>query len=107
MKRARFGTLRPQVQSLRAGSPSVAPLDDRHAGSSTARGYGYRWQKARARYLAAHPLCVECRKVGSVVVATVVDHITPHRGDADLFWDESNWQPLCKPHHDLKTGHGG
>jgi len=33
----------------------------------------------------------------------VVDHIVPHRGDRALFWDTSNWQPLCKPHHDAKT----
>ena len=31
------------------------------------------------------------------------DHIVPHRGDMRLFWDESNWQPLCKRHHDVKT----
>ena len=31
--------------------------------------------------------------------AGVVDHITPHRGDMRLFWDEGNWQSLCNPHH--------
>lgn len=36
--------------------------------------------------------------------ATVVDHIKPHRGDKALFWDEHNWQPLCKKCHDTKTG---
>lgn len=35
--------------------------------------------------------------------ATVVDHIVHHRGDKTLFWDESNWQPLCKKCHDKKT----
>ena len=38
-----------------------------------------------------------------LVPATVVDHIKPHRGDAKLFWDETNWQPLCKSCHDHKT----
>ena len=38
--------------------------------------------------------------------ATVVDHIIPHRGDKRLFWDEKNWQPLCKDCHDRKTGTG-
>lgn len=33
-------------------------------------------------------------------MATVVDHIVPHRGDPVLFWDERNWQPLCKRCHD-------
>ncbi|WP_415405336.1 HNH endonuclease [Tateyamaria sp. SN3-11] len=27
--------------------------------------------------------------------ATLVDHITPHKGDTNLFWDRTNWQPLC------------
>lgn len=35
--------------------------------------------------------------------AEVVDHIVPHRGDEKLFWDESNWQALCKRCHDSKT----
>ena len=36
-------------------------------------------------------------------MATVVDHIKPHRGDQKLFWDRSNWQPLCEHHHNVKT----
>ncbi|RKJ07590.1 HNH endonuclease, partial [Butyricicoccus sp. 1XD8-22] len=35
--------------------------------------------------------------------ATVVDHIKPHQGDQSLFWNENNWQPLCKRCHDRKT----
>lgn len=35
--------------------------------------------------------------------AEVVDHIVPHRGDGKLFWDEGNWQALCKNCHDSKT----
>jgi len=46
---------------------------------------------------------VHCQQRGKLTPATVVDHITPHRGDWDLFWDSSNWQPLCKPDHDHKT----
>ena len=51
----------------------------------------------------SHPLCAECRKQGRYTKATVVDHIVPHRGDQKLFWDRSNWQPLCKACHDRKT----
>ena len=72
-------------------------------GTSAQRGYGYKWQQARAGYLAKHPLCVECERQGRVVAATDVDHIIPHRGDMDLFWDSSNWQPLCHPCHSAKT----
>lgn len=63
------------------------------------RGYGYKWQKAREGFLREHPLCVMCQAEGRVMVATVVDHITPHRGDMRLFWQRSNWQPLCATHH--------
>lgn len=68
--------------------------------SSTARGYGYRWQKARALFLAENPLCTFCTKAGRTALAQVVDHIKPHRGDDVLFWDRNNWQPLCKQCHD-------
>jgi 5-methylcytosine-specific restriction enzyme A len=67
---------------------------------STARGYGYRWQQYRVRFLMDHPLCARCKAMGMVVEASVVDHVTPHRGDAALFWDERNHQALCKPCHD-------
>ena len=43
-------------------------------------------------------------KEGRYTKATVVDHIQPHRGDPKLFWDQSNWQSLCKRCHDKKTG---
>ncbi len=62
--------------------------------------YGYRWQKARAAFLREHPLCTHCQRRGLVTSATIVDHVTPHRGDEVLFWDVENWQPLCKPCHD-------
>lgn len=68
--------------------------------SSGSRGYGSRWQKARATYLRNNPLCVVHLKRGQVVEATIVDHITPHKNDQGLFWDQSNWQSLCKHCHD-------
>lgn len=71
--------------------------------SSSRRGYNGKWQRARERFLRKHPLCVKCMEQGRYVKATVVDHIRPHRGDPVLFWDENNWQPLCKPCHDSKT----
>lgn len=73
------------------------------SGTAHQRGYGSRWQKARIPFLAANPLCVMCQAKGIVTAARIVDHITPHKGDQDLFWDQSNWQALCKPCHDLKT----
>ena len=57
--------------------------------------YGRRWREARALHLAREPLCRFCLKKGATVVARVVDHIAPHRGDQALFWQQSNWQSLC------------
>lgn len=67
--------------------------------SSTARGYDRHWRKARDAFLAASPLCVMCAADGVTAAASVVDHIIPHGGDHGLFWDRSNWQPLCTTHH--------
>ncbi|WP_328812721.1 HNH endonuclease [Paradesulfitobacterium ferrireducens] len=67
------------------------------------KGYDSRWRQARARFLKTHPLCVKCLENGRLEKATVVDHIVPHRGNQVLFWDESNWQSLCKKCHDRKT----
>lgn len=71
------------------------------------RGYGGKWQRARLGYLAKHPLCRMCEAKGRVTAANVVDHIVDHRGDQKLFWDTSNWQPLCKPCHSEKTAAEG
>lgn len=71
--------------------------------SAKERGYDSRWRTARKRFLKENPLCLECFKDNRLVEATVVDHIIPHRGDKNLFWDETNWQALCKSCHDRKT----
>lgn len=67
--------------------------------SARQRGYDSRWEKARAGYLKKHPLCRYCEQDSRLTPATVVDHIVPHRGDRSLFWESSNWQPLCAPCH--------
>ena len=94
--------LKPRIQVQPQRLPTLAPDSWRadKQGSSTQRGYGYAWQKARAGYLLSHPLCVYCERDGRAEPATVVDHKVPHQGDQALFWDKSNWQSLCKPHHD-------
>ena len=75
-------------------------------GNAAARGYDARWRAARKRYLRRHPLCVMCLAEKNITPATVVDHIIPHRGNQRLFWNQENWQALCKKHHDEKTGSG-
>lgn len=39
---------------------------------------------------------------GLVTPATEADHVTPHRGDSDLFW-RGELASLCKPCHSVKT----
>lgn len=71
----------------------------------TSKLYNERWRRARRSFLASHALCVMCHKEGVATLATVVDHITPHRGDLALFWNTANWQPLCTMHHNkVKQG---
>jgi 5-methylcytosine-specific restriction protein A len=97
--------LKPPVHRP-AGVRSAAAVKrelDRQRPSAARRGYGPRWRRARATYLARHPLCVPCASAGRLARATVVDHVVPHRGDPVLFWDETNWAPTCKPCHDAKT----
>ena len=62
--------------------------------------YKGRWTKIRTAHLGQSPLCVFCQEDGKTEPATVVDHITPHRGDTKLFYDPANLQSLCKWHHD-------
>ena len=61
--------------------------------------YGRRWRKARQQFLYENPLCVMCRQEGKTEAALEVDHIQKHNGSYELFYDESNWQPLCRVHH--------
>ena len=67
--------------------------------SATQRGYSYRWRLRSKHFLRAHPLCTMCAARGVTTLATCVDHVTPHKSDPALFWDESNWQPLCLACH--------
>lgn len=100
MGRPRLTVLNPRKSRLETNRVPSKPPGWRTSDMTTAeRGYGARWQKARERHLRAHPLCVRCEAEGRITVATVVDHRVPHRGDQVLFWDETNWDSLCKTHH--------
>ena len=76
---------------------------DKPRPSAARRGYGRKWRAARKAYLRDHPLCVACKARGRPVRASEVDHVKPHRGDPELFWDSDNWQALCKGCHSGKT----
>ena len=63
-----------------------------------------RWQIRRAQQLRDHPLCVLCLEQHRVTAATVADHITPHKGDYNLFW-HGELQSLCAMHHNTSKKH--
>jgi 5-methylcytosine-specific restriction protein A len=77
-------------------------------GSSTERGYDWRWRTRATAFLAQYPLCgmrpdgrhpvmSRCFDERRVTAAVQVDHVEPHRGNDALFWDEDrNWQALCR-----------
>jgi 5-methylcytosine-specific restriction endonuclease McrA len=90
-----------------------------HRLSARQRGYTWQWEKARADFLADpdNQFCVKCkargllnagtmrmdgtRETSSRRIGLVVNHRVPHRGDQRLFWDRSNWEPLCHDDHDI------
>jgi 5-methylcytosine-specific restriction protein A len=112
-------TLKPRLTTAAPRTAVMQPGSWRmDKTSSTQRGYGYKWQQARAGFLASHPFCVFCLRdagikattIEGVIIecaekrvalpcASVVDHMDPHRGDMALFWDKSRWQSLCATHH--------
>lgn len=62
-----------------------------------------RWTNLRLSFLKKNPLCADCQSRGVITPANEVDHITPHRGDMNLFLSTENLQSLCKPCHSKKT----
>lgn len=58
-----------------------------------------KWRKIRAYHLQSEPLCRMCLADGHKTVATVCDHILPHKGNLDAFYG-GPFQSLCKLHHD-------
>ena len=62
----------------------------------------YGWRHRRAAQLTLEPFCRECAKHGRRVKATEADHVTPHRGNVELFC-KGELQSLCHRCHSRKT----
>lgn len=75
--------------------------DGDRRGNSRQRGYTVQWEHAARAFKVEHPLCRGCLAVGRYVAAELVDHVVPHRGNQDKFWDRSKWQSSCRWHHDV------
>jgi 5-methylcytosine-specific restriction enzyme A len=74
-------------------------IDYERRGTRQEQGYTNEWLARARAYRKQHPLCVMCYKRGKLTPAQCVDHIIPHQGNSQLFWDEGNWQSLCNPCH--------
>ena len=72
-------------------------------GTAHQRGYTFRWSKYSKAYIRAHPLCAICQRAGIIKATECVDHIIPHKGDSELFWDPANHQAACKQCNDRKA----
>ena len=91
--------LQTKLQTINPKPKNELRTSWRDGKSSTQRGYGYKWQQYRLKFLRLNPLCIYCERQGLVTEATVVDHIKPHKGDKTLFWDTNNHQSLCASCH--------
>ena len=60
--------------------------------------YSARWKQSRKEFLKKYPYCFLCG-----AKATIADHIQPHRGNVELFYNEDNLQPMCQSCHSKKT----
>ena len=57
--------------------------------------HSWRWTQLSRAFRQSHPLCEQCKRRGVITPAQVVDHIIPAQICKD-FWDQSNWQSLCR-----------
>ncbi|MEO3387336.1 HNH endonuclease [Mesorhizobium sp. CAU 1741] len=108
---AKLSLLKPRLEgaSSRVGqSPRDERERDLHRSTSNAWRSWYktaRWQKLRLRIIERD--VYTCQRTGIILVgkhpapdSPVVDHITPHRGNEALFWDETNLHTVSKAYHD-------
>lgn len=78
--------------------PKRRKQHDRDRGSATQRGYGARWQRVRAAYIARHPLCERCEAGGYTQEARLVHHIDRNARNNNF----SNLESLCNECHDIE-----
>lgn len=77
---------------------------DQRRGTRQQRGYGSEWQRIRAAFLLAHPLCADCEEQGRTTAANEVHHVVALRNGGTH--DEVNLRALCKPCHSTRTMRG-
>lgn len=98
---ARMKQLAPRGRALQPRGAPRPGQRTRDRLSVWRRWYGTAaWRRLRWSVLVdATFTCARCGQVGTGP-DLVADHIAPHRGDRDLFFDRENLQCLCKACHD-------
>jgi 5-methylcytosine-specific restriction endonuclease McrA len=76
-------------------------IQERARGSARERGYSSKWDSASIGFLKKNKTCKACELAGVLQRAQVTDHVVPHKGDMVVFWDRSQWQAVCRWHHDV------
>jgi 5-methylcytosine-specific restriction enzyme A len=100
--------LKPKLTKLPTRlATSRAVRDKRYSPDATVRGWYHstRWQKLRQQVLERD--LYTCQQTGVLLIgkhpapnSPVVDHITAHKGDEQLFWDISNLQAVSFEYHE-------
>ncbi|CVI22707.1 HNH endonuclease [Agrobacterium fabacearum CFBP 5771] len=106
---ARLTTLKPPLGTLppRLG-PAPGDERDRNKHRQTAEPWRkwyqlVRWKRLRIETFKRDLFTCQmagCGKIEGNTSKLICDHVTPHKGDEALFFDEKNLQTLCKPCHD-------
>lgn len=107
----RLSAAKPRLGSMpsRLGAAAKSEAErSRHRDQTQAWRSWYktaRWQRLRLKVLARDGYV--CQATGVALMgkypaanSPVVDHKRPHRGDAELFWDETNLHAVSKAWHD-------
>ena len=88
---------------VRSGRCAQHPLQDMYHRPDHQRLYNTRrWKKLRLAQLTRQPWCEVCLRANIYTPATDVDHVEPHRGDANIFFTGA-LQSLCHTCHSSKT----
>lgn len=110
---------RPKTPCSRAGCPELSegrfcPVHEKEEARryekyqrdpATKKRYGRAWQRIRNRYIAANPLCEQCRKQGRLTSAEEVHHILPLAAGGTH--EERNLMALCTSCHSEITAREG
>lgn len=62
-----------------------------------------KWKTYRFRFLHHNPQCYACGVHKNNGAKLHIDHILPHKGDKELFYNVTNFIPLCNTCHSIIT----